>query len=240
MLSFFYGTDRAARLEAVTEYIKTLEHPHVERLNDDTFSERVFDASLQRTSLFGGTQVMILEDCVISNGDIFDFFKKNMDAIVSSQTVVVVTQDSFLKKDQKYFSHPDISIRHTGDEKKDGGRSKTLFALTDALAANSKKDVWVLYLKECEQGTRPEEIFGVLFWMLKILRLRHEKDITEKDLSTLGIHPFVWQKAGYGAKNFTKEKLDDMIVSLTTLFHDARKKGMDLEVLLEEWILREI
>jgi DNA polymerase III delta subunit len=240
MLSFFYGTDRTTRLEAVTEYIKTLQNPHVERLNEDTFSERVINTSLDRTSLFGDTQVVILEDCATNNQDIFEYIKKNTDAIISSQTVVIATQDSLLKKDQKYLSHPDISIQHTGDEKKEGNRSKTLFALTDALAEKSKKDVWVLYLKECEQGTRVEEIFGVLFWILKILRLRHEKDIGEAEISKLGIHPFVWQKAGRGAKNFTKEKLDNMIVSLTTLFHDARKKGIDLEILLEEWILREI
>ncbi len=240
MLSFFYGTDYRARLEAVTLYIKTLQNPHVERLTADTFSERVFNASLERNSLFGDAQVVILEDCATSNGDVLQFLKNNIDAIVVSPTVVIATQDSFLKKDQKYFTHPDISIEHTGDEKREGIRSKTLFALTDALAANSKKDVWVLYLKECEQGTRPEEIFGVLFWMLKILRLRHEKDIRETELSKLGIHPFVWQKAGHGAKNFTKEKLDGMIVSLTIIFHEARKKGIDLEILLEEWILREI
>jgi len=240
MLSFFYGTDRTARLKTVTEYIKTFQNPHVERLNADTFSKRVIDASLERLSLFGDIQVVILEECATSVPEIFEYIKKNIDGIVSSPTVVIVAQDSFLKKDQKYFSNDNISIVHTGDERKEVVRSKTLFALTDALAANSKKDVWVLYIKECEKGTRTEEIFGVLFWMLKILRIRLEKNITEADISKLGIHPFVWQKAGKGAKNFTKEKLDRMITSLVSLFHNSRNKGIDMQVLLEEWILREV
>ena len=83
-------------------------------------------------------------------------------------------------------------------------------------------------------GASPEEIQGILFWMLKSMALA-TKSKTAKEA---GLKPFVFNKARTFAGNYTLLELETRIRTLSTLPQHARRENTPLEVRLERFILK--
>lgn len=84
----------------------------------------------------------------------------------------------------------------------------TIFALANALQVGKKKELWVGYQRELQSGKAPEAIHGVLFWAAKQYLLKQGSD---------------------------RAKL--LVAELAELPHEARRRGVELEYALEQFVL---
>lgn len=87
-------------------------------------------------------------------------------------------------------------------------KAETIFSLANALQSGKKKDLWVGYQKELQAGKAPEAIHGVLFWAAKQYLLR------------TGL-----------------PRAQSLVAELAELPHEARRKGVELEYALEQFVL---
>ena len=107
------------------------------------------------------------------------------------------------------------------------------FAISDALHARDKKRLWMLLLEAKKKGNAAEEIHGIIWWQVKVLKLVSiSRDAKEADLS-----PFVFSKARVAAGNFSKEQIVGMLSDLVAMYHDAHRGEKDFWVEMERWVL---
>lgn len=107
------------------------------------------------------------------------------------------------------------------------------FAISDALHARDKKRLWMLLLEAKKKGNAAEEIHGIIWWQVKVLKLVSiSRDAKEADLS-----PFVFSKAKVAAGNFSEEQIVGMLSDLVAMYHDAHRGEKDFWVEMERWVL---
>lgn len=107
------------------------------------------------------------------------------------------------------------------------------FALSDALMEKDRKKLWLAYRRAVKDGALAEEIQGMLFWGAQMMALA----VLCRSASEAGVSPYPFSKARKAVANYGAEKSLDLPFCLTSLLHDSRRKGEELEVALERFVL---
>jgi hypothetical protein len=83
-------------------------------------------------------------------------------------------------------------------------------------------------------GLSAEEIIGTLWWQLKTLRLA----MLTKSAEEAGVKDFPYNKAKRALKNFKDGEIETLSLRLLNLYHDGHAGKCDIDLALEEWVLR--
>ncbi|MBP9843102.1 MAG: hypothetical protein KBC62_03795, partial [Candidatus Pacebacteria bacterium] len=108
------------------------------------------------------------------------------------------------------------------------------FTIAEALAKKDKRQIWVLLQQARLLGIRDEETIGILWWQLKALRLA--KRTNTPDEANMKEYPF--KKAKQALRNFKDGEVEALSRSLLELYHLAHQGKRDMDMALEEWVLK--
>ncbi len=229
MLKVFYGTDRTAvRDAAQKEYEKVGVAPTI--IEDMTYVSGAVASAVGAASLFGGTECFVLDT---PSGD--DDFEKevtgSLKELAASQNIFIVLESALLADAKKKYGKHTTTIEEFAATKSERFNS---FAIAEALAKKDKKNMWVLLNQAQAAGLRNEEIIGMLWWQLKALRLARLTSSAEE----AGMKDFPYKKATQSLRNFKGGEVEQLSRSLLELYHLAHQGKRDMDLALEEWVLK--
>jgi hypothetical protein len=92
----------------------------------------------------------------------------------------------------------------------------------------------MLLQEALREGAQAEEIIGILWWQLKMLRLAAKT----KTAAEAGVKDFPYNKAKRALAGFKSGEVDTLARSLLALYHDGHAGKRYINVALEEWVLR--
>lgn len=229
MLAVFYGTDRTAARDAAKAYTDAVTAP-VTILEEATYVSGLIGGSIGAASLFGGSEIFLLDTPSSEDG----FYKETLDNLKemaeSANSFVVLEGALLAELKKKYGKHASVIEEFTADKTE---RFNT-FAITDALAKKDKKLMWVLLQQAKMAGVRDEELVGILWWQLKSLRLAA---VTQTPVEA-GMKEYPYKKAKQSLSKFEPGEVERLSRSLLELYHHGHQGLRDLDVALEEWVLR--
>lgn len=113
------------------------------------------------------------------------------------------------------------------------GREFNIFALTDALGARKRKEVWILYQKALAAGLSAEEIFFKIVWQVRSMLIAAKtKNVGETDMKV-----FPYNKTKSFLKNFEPGELEKLSEDLVIGYIKARRGEGEVETLVEKVLL---
>ena len=110
-----------------------------------------------------------------------------------------------------------------------------IFSITDALGRRDRKTAWIFYQKAVLAGISPEEVHSILIWQVKSIILA--KKWGEAGAESLGMKPFVFNKAKSFSKNFSEKEIMELSSRLVDVYHRARRGAVSFDEALERLIL---
>ena len=90
-----------------------------------------------------------------------------------------------------------------------------------------------LYQKTKIKNIPPEEVSGIIFWQLKVMF----QALNSKSASEAELKPFVFNKTKGYLKNYSEAELKQMSSNLISIYHEARRGGLEFNLALEKFIL---
>ena len=107
------------------------------------------------------------------------------------------------------------------------------FAMTDALIARDRKQLWLNFQTARRQGLSVEEIFPPLSWQAKNMLLV----AVSKPDDNLDLKPFVLSKAKQALRNYSPLELKKLFANLIELHQSTYPNSDEFELGLEKLIL---
>ncbi len=209
MLHFFTGTDRQKAKGEMDAVVKKIAKKGTEVVRiSDANALADLSAALQGGGMFAIERIVVL-DSVFTNEEM-------RGAAIAALPMMKKSAEHYFMLEEK----PDAATRkqiekYAEDSQKfDAPKkadSKSIFSLKDALQRRDKKALWVGYQRELATNA-PEAIHGVLFWAAKQMHLGARADIE-------------------------KMRAAKILAILAELPHEARRKGVELEYALEQFVL---
>ncbi|MEK7113381.1 MAG: hypothetical protein AAB873_00975, partial [Patescibacteria group bacterium] len=171
-------------------------------------------------SLYSGAGLFFAK-CLVVFTNIFekettlDFILEKLDFLIQSSSTFVFLEGKLPKSTLDAFrkAKANISIFELPKEKKEKFNN---FLLADAFGSRDRFYLWIYFRQAMDLGVGLEELIGVLFWKAKDMILR---------------------------KNFSKFKEDELknfAGKISYLLPEARKKGLDAEVVFERFLLETV
>jgi hypothetical protein len=152
-------------------------------------------------------------------------------ALSASREHFIVVERSLLIGPKKILSEQAAVIT----EYKPGVVKKfDAFAMADALACKDKRALWLLLTEAKTNQLSAEEIIGVLWWQLKTLRLA----ALTKSAAEAGVKDYPYNKAKKALGNFKSGELEALSLSLLNFYHEGHGGRRDMDLALEEWVLK--
>ncbi len=229
MLLVFFGTDRTAIRNETNMITRELGvAPTV--IEDSTYSAGAVASAVGALSLFGGTECFLLDT---PSGE-EEFEKEVVSALAEmadSQNTFVIMEGPLLADAKKKYTKYAQVVKECTAEKVE--RFNT-FTIAEALAKKDKRQIWVLLQQARLLGIRDEETIGILWWQLKALRLA--KRTNTPDEANMKEYPF--KKAKQALRNFKDGEVEALSRSLLELYHLAHQGKRDMDMALEEWVLK--
>ena len=230
MLYVYFGDNISEiRLKAF-ERVHTLANrcEVISPITADTYEEGILTELANNASLFGGEQVILLdtpsESTLFQNG-----IYTNIDTLIVSPHHFVMIEGGLTVVEKKKLAHATEMCEVAGKEEE----RLNVFALGEALSMRDRKTLWILYNTFSREGVPNEEIVGILFWQLKILRLAERTQSPEE----AGQKPYPYQKAKRALAKFKKGELEALSQSLLVLYHEGHLGKCDMSLALERWML---
>ncbi|MBP6881104.1 MAG: hypothetical protein KBC35_00545 [Candidatus Pacebacteria bacterium] len=232
MYVVFFGTDRGAVRDAATAYIEK-QMPADGTLTTIEALEyqpgQVADA-LGATSLFGGEEWFVF-DAPSGNEEFINDVKESLAEMAESVNTFVILEGALLAAQKKTYEKHATEMKEFTADKVERFNS---FALAEALAGKDKRQLWVLLQEAKLAGQREEEIIGILWWQLKALRLAART----KTAAEAGMKDFPYNKAKRALTKFAPGEVELLAQSLLEVYHDGHAGVRELDLALEEWMLR--
>ncbi|MFN3188230.1 MAG: hypothetical protein ACK42D_01660 [Candidatus Paceibacteria bacterium] len=231
MLTVFYGNDtvavRGEAMKLLDSYVE--EGFDVARYSSEQYSQGLVENLLQADSLFGGKEVAVF-DTPSENSDFYEAVISLVAELVASPLPFVIIEQSLTAAQLRPFAKVEATMQECKKVKND---YFNVFALADSLLAKDKKTLWIL-LQEARRNEIPtEELIGILWWQLKMLRLT----FVTTSASEAGVKDFPYNKAKRGQSKYTKEEVDTLSLSLLEVYHDGHGGRRDIVSALEGWLL---
>lgn len=231
MLTAYFGNDTQEVRKKAFDFLHTLsgEGEEVSRITADTYQKGMITDMSESVSLFGTGQVVVL-DMLSENELAFEEVLKTLPALAESSTHFILIEGKLSAPEKKKV----LTSANTAHEIETAGKTEfNIFALSDALLHRDKKTLWILLMQALRAGKTNEELVGMLFWQIKILRLVEKTSSAEE----AGQKPYVYQKAKRALSLFKKGELDSLSRSLLVLYHDGHLGKSDMSLQLEKWVL---
>ncbi len=106
------------------------------------------------------------------------------------------------------------------------------FAIADAVGKKSAKESWIEYTVARLQGGESEELHARALGKVRDIIIASKEKQEETTM-----HPFVYKKAKWDAKNWKEGELEKTYSKLVEIYHKARMGGEELDVALEKVLL---
>lgn len=106
------------------------------------------------------------------------------------------------------------------------------FAIADAIGNKSSKESWIEYTIAKIQGAEPEELHARVIGKVRDIIIANK----EKQENT-SMHPFVYKKAKWDAKNWKEDELKKTYSKLVEIYHESRMGGEELDIAMEKILL---
>jgi DNA polymerase III delta subunit len=228
MVVFFYGTNRTAVRDAGSRYCETI-GTAVTSIDESTYSEGCITAHIGATSLFGGTEIFLIDtpsSDVLYQAEVLD----TLPEMAASPNVFVVLEGHVLADIKKKYAKHAASMEEYSAEK---GERFNVFQIAEALARKDKKHMWVLLQQARIFGIRDEETIGIMWWQLKALRLAKITTSAEE----AGMKEYPYKKAKQAVKIFAGREIEALSQSLLELYHHGHQGKRDMDTALERWVL---
>ena len=230
MLYIYFGNNTSeVRQKALARvHVCAGEGGQVTHITSDAYTIGSLIDLASGASLFSEKQVFLL-DTPSERTEVYEDIMGNLELLKDSEHDFILIEHAVLAGDKKKFSAHGESHEITA-EKKD---SFNTFSLTDALCMRDKKTLWLLLMEARKAGVPAEEIIGVLFWQIKILRLVEKTKSAEE----AGQKPFVYNKAKRALLKFKPGELEKLSRELLVLYHEGHVGKVDINLSLEKWVL---
>ena len=212
MLHVFLGTDRKKALAALQSEVEKTKVAPV-RITDASSSADL-SASLLSGSMFVEKKVVVL-DRVSDNEEHWTVLVDALPRMSESEDTFFVYEEKPLAAEKRLLEKYAASVRSFNLVKSSKVRP-SVFALAGHLRTGDRKKLWVAYQEELARGEAPEAIHGVLFWGAKQSLLAARKGSSEHIRGAA------------------------LVIRLTELPHESRRKGEELEYALERFILTNV
>ena len=240
MIYFFYGADSDARRRATENLLNRFslegEFALFQMGDLDLDLEKIEEFSSAR-GLFQKLLVVVIND-VLSRTETENILVKHLPMLAESPNVFIVSEP-----------RPHINFIHTAKklalEAREFPLSKSQrepfnnFLVSDAFGRRDRKGAWLSLMRAVARGVSGEEITGVLFWQIKnMLLVKKFLCLGEGAPDNLNLKPFVFHKARDFAERFSESELQNATGALVDLIHLNRRRGEELLVGLELFLLK--
>lgn len=232
MLYGFFGTDTVGVRERAHTFVVSHEEKGSElvRILPEQFVPSALEDAAGSTSLFGNEYIFVI-DTPSEDSSMFEYVFGHLDMLKESPHTFVIIEGGLKASEKKVLTKSAEELVEVT-----GGKAErfNMFGFADALGRRDKKSLWILFATAKGRGVSAEEIIGILFWQLKVLRLVSRTSSPEES----GQKPFVFNKAKSALKKFKDGELDALSRSLLTLYHDGHSGAHDIDLALERWVLK--
>ncbi len=234
MLYVIYGESKKARSK-MKEILAVLhsKQPDAEIINiePEGFRESQIDELLASQGLFSAKYIVTLENLLEESNSkeyiiekLKDIAKSEHAFVMIEQKLSATTKKAVTAVAQKVFEIEEKIITKVYDNS---------FALAEALGARDKQKLWAMYTERITAGEKVEEIHSMLVWQTKSMLLATKcKNATEA-----GMKEYPFTKAKQFAHNYKPEELENLLFNLVSIYHEAHRGGLELEVAVEKLIL---
>ena len=231
MYTVYYGKDTVAVRDAALKKIEEVRATGavVTVLDADSYMPGMVRDAVGATSLFGEAQCYVLDtpsaDAVYEEevSDMGEALKESVHTFVVIEGELNAEQ----KKPYKKYAAEFVEYKAPAAE-----RFNT-FVLADSLSRKDKRALWLQLQDATVSGQSAEEIIGVLWWQLKVLRLA----AVTKSAEEAGMKAFPYQKAKRALTAFKPGELETLSESLLTVYHDGHAGVRNIDAALEKWVL---
>ncbi len=233
MLYVFYGSGDGAVREAAYAKLDTLRTRlpdlHVTKLDPDEYESGALASAGGTLSLFGAPQAYLL-DTPSLHSEYWNELCAVAEMLADSGHHFIVIEGTLLAPQKKALGAASEMTEYKGEntERFDA------FKMANALTEKDKRTLWIYLQDAVAAGLPAEEIIGVLWWQLKTMRLA----LMTKQAAEAGVKDFPYNKAKRALTNFKPGEVEALSRSLLTLYHDGHAGKVDINLALEEWVLR--
>lgn len=232
MYVVFFGSDRNGVRDAATKYIdeNMPKDASLTTLDSVDYQSGHVSDSLGASSLFGGEE-WFLFDTPSGQDEFKEEVESSLKEMAESNNTFIVLEGSLLAPAKKTLAKFAVEIKENKAKKDERFNS---FSLAEALANRDKRRLWVLLQEARLSGVREEEVVGIMWWQLKVMRLaRVTKSATEAK-----IKEFPYNKAKKALSKFKEGEIEKFSQSLLELYHDGHAGIKDMSSSLERWVLK--
>ncbi|MEA2112943.1 MAG: hypothetical protein U9P50_03155 [Patescibacteria group bacterium] len=247
MIYSLHGGDNNLSREKLRSLLKSLflKKPDAGffKLDSDNFSEIKLEEFIKSQGLFE-KKYIIQMDGLFEDKKISKSIVDRLEEIKESENIFIFIDKKIPKLVLKKIEKHAVKIQEFS-LKKSNSRSFTtnkgdfeisdfnILELATYFGNRNKKDLWVLYQKTKLRDIPTEEVSGILFWQLKVMF----QTLNSKNFTEAGLKPFVFNKAKGYLRNYSKEELKKMSSDLVSIYHEARRRGLEFDLALEKFIL---
>jgi len=210
------------------------------RMSDLDFNPEKISELLGAQGLFGETYAVIFEN-VLQEDSAEEYIYAKLKEMKESENIFIFLEANATKERlSKFKKYADEAEDFSDKSSKAFKKEFSVFSLTDSFGARDKKNTWILYTKSKEAGITPEEVHGILFWLVKSMIVVKDMKNDDKSAKDSGLNPFVFRKSLSFSKNFSEKELFSLSSHLVSLIHMARRRSQDSSLSLESFILKSL
>ena len=229
MLHIYFGPDTSAARNRAISIASDSPNP-INRIEVETYIPQQIMDAVHSVSLFGGMTTYIIDmpsTDEVMNSEVLQCLPD----MAESNDFFIVIEGTLLATPKKKW----LAIAQVAEEfTKTAVARLDVFRMAEAISLRDKKTLWILLCEAKQAGLASEEIIGTLWWQLKTLRIA----AVTKSAEEAGMKDYPYNKAKRALRNFKAGELEELSSSLLSVYHDGHGGVRDIELGLEEWVLR--
>lgn len=235
MLYVIYGTDTQKARKKLTDLLDAFQKKRQDapliRINQENWSEAALDEALSSAGLFAPKNVIVF-DSLLTKADTAESLMSRLNEIAASEHVCIIIEEKIKAPELKKLESKAEKVQETNfskDASQDKKQFPRTFAFADALAIRDKKKSWSIFQSLLADSLAAEEIHGVIWWQFKSIKLA----ATSKSAKEAGLNPFVYGKCQGFSRQWTPDDLDEYLLRLVSMYHNAHRGENDFMSELE-------
>ncbi|MGM0629159.1 MAG: hypothetical protein ACQESA_01920 [Patescibacteria group bacterium] len=235
MIIYLYGNAFEKRRRKLKKLLSDLKKKRPESevfsVNEETFGADHMDGLLYSRGLFEEKHIIVLTG-VFRDEDAKKYILKKLPDMESSGHVFFLVED-FLTHSQhkKILDNSYFSEGFQQEVLKED--TFNIFVLTDAIGERKSPIAWKIYNTAIFKGKSPEEIHGIIFWIIKSMQAAK----ASKTAKEAGMKPYPFSKAQKFSGNYSSKELMKISESLIEALEKERKGKTPLRFSLESVLL---
>jgi len=232
MYVVFYGDDRGLVRDEAANFIKSKlgTGQSFNTIEAGEFELGQVSDAIGASSLFGESEWYLLDE-PSANQDFLEEVTNSLESMKDSVNKFVILEAKLLVAPKKKYTKFADEVKEFTAEKK---LKSNPFLMAEALSQKDKRKLWVLLQEAKLSGMREEEIIGILWWQLKTLRLA----AITSSASEAGMKDFPYNKAKRSLSTFKEGEVNKISQSLLEVYHEGHSGVRDMDIGLEEWVLK--